>query len=175
MRRRCAYVLPQPRLACVDRRCRVVQRALSSCKSARVTATKLIPSLGVSDIERSLGFYRTFFGFEVADSYDDDGRMAWCWLRARGAELMLQQLSADQQIRLNPAIGQSWVVYVRVDDIEAAAHQARARRISGLGDHGDRRTVRASSSCPTRTATSCGSRYRRRPTSDDDEDDADDD
>jgi len=84
-----------------------------------VTATKLIPSLGVSDIGRSLGFYHDFFGFEVVDSYDDDGRMAWCWLRAQGAELMLQQLSADQQIRLNPAIGQSWVVYVRVEDLDA--------------------------------------------------------
>jgi uncharacterized glyoxalase superfamily protein PhnB len=84
-----------------------------------VTATKLIPSLGVSDIERSLGFYRLFFGFEVADSYEQEGRMAWCWLRAGGADLMLQQLTADQQIRLNPAIGQSWVIYLRVDDIEA--------------------------------------------------------
>ena len=84
-----------------------------------MTAIKLIPSLGVSDIERSLGFYRGFFGFEVVDSYDQDGHMAWCWLRAQGAELMLQQLSADQQIRLNPAIGQSWVVYVRVDDLDA--------------------------------------------------------
>ncbi len=82
-------------------------------------ATKLVPSLGVSDIERSIGFYRTFFGFDVADSYDEGGRMAWCWLRTRGAELMLQQLSGDQQIRLNPAIGQSWVVYLRVDDLEA--------------------------------------------------------
>ncbi len=84
-----------------------------------MTATKLIPSLGVSDLERSLDFYRTFFGFDVVDSYDDDGRMAWCWLRTGPADLMLQQLSADQQIRLNPAIGQSWVVYVRVDDLDA--------------------------------------------------------
>lgn len=82
-------------------------------------ATRLVPSLGVSDIERSVGFYRAFFGFEPIDSYDDDGRTAWCWLRADGAELMLQQLSADQQIRLNPAIGQSWVIYVRVGDIDA--------------------------------------------------------
>jgi uncharacterized glyoxalase superfamily protein PhnB len=84
-----------------------------------VAASKLIPSLGVSDLERSLGFYRSFFGFEVADSYEEEGRMAWCWLRTRGANLMLQQLSADQQIRLSPAIGQSWVIYLRVDDIEA--------------------------------------------------------
>ena len=38
-------------------------------------ATKLIPSLGVSDIDRSRDFYRRFFGLEVADSYDDEGRM----------------------------------------------------------------------------------------------------
>jgi uncharacterized glyoxalase superfamily protein PhnB len=88
--------------------------------------SQLIPSLGVSDIERSLGFYRDFFGFEPVDSYDaEDGRVAWCWLRSEGAELMLQQLSADQQIRLNPAIGQSWVIYVRVTDIDAVHARLR--------------------------------------------------
>jgi catechol 2,3-dioxygenase-like lactoylglutathione lyase family enzyme len=82
-------------------------------------ANRLIPSLGVSDIDRSRDFYRQFFGLEVVDSYDDEGRMGWCWLRAQGAELMLQQLTAEQQIRLDPGIGQSWVVYLRVDDLDA--------------------------------------------------------
>jgi uncharacterized glyoxalase superfamily protein PhnB len=91
-----------------------------------MSATRLIPSLGVSDLERSVEFYRTYFGFEIADSYDDDGRIGWCWLRTQGADLMLQQLSGDQQIRLNPAIGQSWVVYMRVDDLDAL--HARFRR-----------------------------------------------
>ncbi len=84
-----------------------------------MTAAKLIPSLGVSDIERSLDFYRGFFGFDVVDSYDEEGRVAWCWLRTGGADLMLQQFPADQQIRLNPAIGQSWTVYLRVNDLDA--------------------------------------------------------
>ncbi|HTT39945.1 MAG TPA: VOC family protein [Burkholderiales bacterium] len=87
-----------------------------------MVATKLIPSLGVSDIQRSIGFYRTYFGFKPADSYEQDGRLAWCWLRCRGADLMLQQLSAEQQITLNPAIGQSWVIYIRPDDLYAAHH-----------------------------------------------------
>lgn len=91
-----------------------------------MSATRLIPSLGVSDLERSLAFYRTYFEFEIADSYEDGGRVGWCWLRARGAELMLQQLGADQQIRLDPAIGQSWVVYILVDDLDAL--HARLRR-----------------------------------------------
>lgn len=92
-----------------------------------MTAIKLVPSLGVADLARSLDFYRTFFGFEVLDSYEEEGRMAWCWLRAGGAELMLQQLSADQQIRLAPAIGQSWSIYLRVDDIDSL----RARLMQG--------------------------------------------
>ncbi len=86
--------------------------------SAKLGTNTLIPSLGVSDIHRSVSFYREFFGFEVEDSYEAEGRMTWCWLKAGDAELMLQQLSADQQIRLNPAIGQSWVMYIRPDDID---------------------------------------------------------
>ena len=94
--------------------------------SAKLGANRLIPSLGVSDIHRSVSFYREFFGFAVEDSYEAEGRMTWCWLKAGGAELMLQQLSADQQIRLNPAIGQSWVIYIRPDDINTT--HARLKR-----------------------------------------------
>jgi uncharacterized glyoxalase superfamily protein PhnB len=89
-------------------------------KPSRGSATKLIPSLGVSDIDRSVRFYTEFFEFRVQDSYEAEGRMIWCWLKAGDAELMMQQLSADQQIRLDPAIGQSWVIYIRPDDIDAA-------------------------------------------------------
>jgi uncharacterized glyoxalase superfamily protein PhnB len=103
-------------------------RARAVASGARSRAMKLIPSLGVSDIDRSSAFYRAFFGFKVQDRYEAEGRMAWCWLKAGGAELMLQQLSADQQIRLNAAIGQSWVVYIRPDDIDAThARLKRAR------------------------------------------------
>jgi uncharacterized glyoxalase superfamily protein PhnB len=93
---------------------------MASNRSTRPSATQLIPSLGVLDIDRAISFYRQFFGFEVQDSYEDDeGSMTWCWLKARGADLMLQQLSEDQQITLHPAIGQSWVIYIRVDDLGA--------------------------------------------------------
>jgi len=83
-----------------------------------VLATKAIPSLGVSDIDRSVAFYRQFFGFRIIDSYEMEGHMAWCWMRVGDADLMLQQLSADQQITLNPAIGQSWVLYIRPSDLD---------------------------------------------------------
>lgn len=88
-------------------------------QSTKSRIKKLIPSLGVADIERAVGFYREFFGFEILDSFEDDaGAMAWCWMRSGAAELMLQQLSPDQQITLEPAVGQSWVMYLRPENIE---------------------------------------------------------
>ena len=96
----------------------------SIAKTKQAVAMQLIPSLGVSDIERSLSFYRTFFGFEIVDSYETEGRVAWCWLRSSSeAHLMLQQLTADQQITLAPAIGQSWVIYIRPSDLDAMRAQ----------------------------------------------------
>lgn len=86
---------------------------------------KLLPSLGVADIDRAVSFYRTFFGFDVVDSYEQEGRMVWCWLSAGSCELMLQQLPADQQIRLNPAIGQSWCIYLEVIDLDAIHNRLR--------------------------------------------------
>jgi len=88
---------------------------------------KLIPSLGVADLRRSIAFYRDFFGFTVVDAYEDDaGKPVWCWLRSGLAELMLQQLSADQQIALEPALGQSWVLYLRPANLDEAHSALRA-------------------------------------------------
>jgi len=94
--------------------------------SKRPVASKVIASLGVSDIERSIEFYARFFGFQVADSYEQDGSRVWCWLQTGSADLMLQQLSPDQQITLDPAVGQSWMLYIRPDDLDDVHHDLRA-------------------------------------------------
>jgi catechol 2,3-dioxygenase-like lactoylglutathione lyase family enzyme len=95
--------------------------------TSRPRVKKLLPSLGVSDIRRSVLFYRDVFGFEVVDSFEnEDGELIWCWLRAGVGELMLQQLDPDQQITLDPAIGQSWCLYLRTDDILATRARLRA-------------------------------------------------
>jgi uncharacterized glyoxalase superfamily protein PhnB len=36
---------------------------------------------------------------------------------------MLQQLTPEQQITLEPAVGQSWVMYLRTDDIDETRRQ----------------------------------------------------
>ncbi|MBX9964345.1 MAG: VOC family protein [Burkholderiales bacterium] len=85
---------------------------------------KLVPSLGVSDLHRSIAFYRDFFGFALIDSWENAaGEAVWCWLRSGTAELMLQQLTPEQQITLEPALGQSWVMYLRPADIDETRRQ----------------------------------------------------
>lgn len=56
--------------------------------------TGLVPLLQVHDMPVSLSFYRDGLGFDVLDASDpveDGGRsyVHWCWLRAGGADLML--------------------------------------------------------------------------------------
>lgn len=78
-------------------------------------------------MQRSTAFYNDCFGFEIVDSFEnEDGELVWCWLRAGLGELMLQQLDEDQQITLHPAIGQSWALYLRPDDIEDTHRRLRA-------------------------------------------------
>jgi uncharacterized glyoxalase superfamily protein PhnB len=93
-------------------------------ESTKPRVRKLVPSLGVSDLHRSIAFYREFFGFALIDSWENAaGEAVWCWLRAGAAELMLQQLTPEQQITLEPAVGQSWVMYLRPDDIDETRRQ----------------------------------------------------
>jgi catechol 2,3-dioxygenase-like lactoylglutathione lyase family enzyme len=92
--------------------------------SGKPRVRKLVPSLGVSDLHRSIAFYRDFFGFSLIDSWENAaGEAVWCWLRSGAAELMLQQLTPEQQITLEPALGQSWVMYLRPDDIDETRRQ----------------------------------------------------
>jgi uncharacterized glyoxalase superfamily protein PhnB len=66
-----------------------------------------------------VAFYSEFFGFVLVDSWENEaGESVWCWLRSGVTELMLQQLSSDEQITLEPALGQSWVLYLRPTDID---------------------------------------------------------
>jgi len=91
---------------------------------------KLVPSLGVADLRRSIAFYRDFFGFVLVDAYEDEaGEPVWCWLRSGVSELMLQQLSPEQQIALEPALGQSWVLYLRPADLDEVHRELRRAQV----------------------------------------------
>jgi catechol 2,3-dioxygenase-like lactoylglutathione lyase family enzyme len=77
--------------------------------------SKLTPSLGVSDLPRSLGFYHDALGFEVLEHYGEGDPRVWCHLGSGKAELMLQQLEESQLDRL-PRAEPCWVMVVRPED-----------------------------------------------------------
>ena len=80
---------------------------------------KLIPSLGVADIERSIAWYHDVFGFEVLQAFDGTDGLAWCHLRSGHAELMLQQLTPDQLAMLRQPASRSWVMYLSPESVNA--------------------------------------------------------
>jgi hypothetical protein len=59
----------------------------------RAYAEGLVPFVHVRDVMRSTAFYAQF-GFEVHNTYEQDGRRVWCWLERHQARLMLAEADA---------------------------------------------------------------------------------
>ena len=59
----------------------------------------LTPELGVTDIARSLGFYRDILGFSVAYARPEEG---FAYLRLEGLELMLDQIGVGRTWETGP-------------------------------------------------------------------------
>ena len=61
--------------------------------------SELTPELGVTDIARSLGFYRDILGFSVVYERPDEG---FAFLRYEGVELMLDQIGVGRTWETGP-------------------------------------------------------------------------
>lgn len=72
----------------------------------------LVPFVHVRDVMRSTAFYEQF-GFEVHNTYEEDGRRVWCWLERREARLMLAEADAPVV-----ASEQAVLFYVYVHELE---------------------------------------------------------
>ena len=79
----------------------------------------LVPMTSVSDVERSIEFYK-HLGFEVGNTFaaDNATKPTWAWLESNGAQLMLA--AADEPIV--PA-QQRILFYLYTDDVQAAQAQ----------------------------------------------------
>ena len=55
---------------------------------------QVVPFLRVTDMERSLRYYRDGLGFTMKLQWVDDGKLRWCWLDLGGASLMLQEFAS---------------------------------------------------------------------------------
>ena len=79
----------------------------------------LVPMTSVSDVERSIEFYK-HLGFEVGNTFaaDNATKPTWAWLESNGAQLMLA--AADEPIVPDQ---QRILFYLYTDDVQAAQAQ----------------------------------------------------
>jgi len=84
-----------------------------------------VPLLYVSDIDASRHFYCDGLGFEIAQSWEPDGKLAWCRLSLGGAPIILQQAEVDDL----PPHGKNIVIYFLCEDADAVHADITARGI----------------------------------------------
>jgi predicted enzyme related to lactoylglutathione lyase len=74
--------------------------------------TDLVPFVNVTDVARSMDFYR-HFGFAVESTFEPRARLQWCFLVSGRARLMLERV--DRPI---VAEQQSTLFYLYADDLD---------------------------------------------------------
>lgn len=88
-----------------------------------------VPLLLVSDLERSREFYCEGLGFDLAQKWDNKGRLAWCWFQRGGAALMLQE--AEKEEDPHPDLwGKGVTFYFICEDAEAIYRDITSRGIA---------------------------------------------
>jgi catechol 2,3-dioxygenase-like lactoylglutathione lyase family enzyme len=85
------------------------------------------PLLNVEDIDASLEFWRGLLGFEVANSYSYEGRLAWAMLTCGAARLMLNRHGGDPAARRQRAPYTEGMVFFDVDSVHDLVRDLRAK------------------------------------------------
>lgn len=86
--------------------------------SAMMTCRQLVPLLTVTNIERSVHFYVDELGFQTRETWEPNGKLAWCWLKRDELAVMLQQDCPEED---GPAEGRGRgvILYCNCDDADA--------------------------------------------------------
>lgn len=93
-----------------------------------VAIHELVPLLIVSDMERSVAFYRNNLGFQITQQWQPDGRLSWCRLVRDASAIMLQQECADD----GPAEGRGHGVsfFFNCEDADRLHAELQARGLA---------------------------------------------
>ena len=84
------------------------------------------PQIWVTNMQRSLAFYRDGLGFELVASWEGPHGIAWCRLKRGPVSLMLQVAEGDLP---PPVEGQAAELYILCDDARALHAEFVARGI----------------------------------------------
>jgi catechol 2,3-dioxygenase-like lactoylglutathione lyase family enzyme len=93
---------------------------------------KLTPNLVVSDVERSVAFYRDVLGFNVDATVPDQAPFVFASLRSGGVEIFLnapEPAIAEYPAFRNRPIGGTFTLFIDVADIRQA-HQSIRERVT---------------------------------------------
>ncbi len=80
---------------------------------------KLTPSITANDLQASQDFYQKALGFEILDSYEQDGKVVGLHLHTAGADLFLSQDDFAKGHDREKGVGMRF--YISCDDVDAAA------------------------------------------------------
>jgi catechol 2,3-dioxygenase-like lactoylglutathione lyase family enzyme len=92
---------------------------------------RLVPMLHVTDIRRSLGFYRDQLGFQLLSPEPLLDSFGWCHIRCDGVELMLTNGLAGGPIRRPGDRDERWPVmfYFYPDDVVGLHRELTVRGV----------------------------------------------
>ena len=83
--------------------------------------TKITPEIIVEDVNKTVTFYESVFGFKKMMTVPEEGTYDWALIAKDGNELMLQtkaSLLKDLPSIKNTKIGNSMMLYIEVKDID---------------------------------------------------------
>jgi catechol 2,3-dioxygenase-like lactoylglutathione lyase family enzyme len=70
---------------------------MNSAPQLAANVRQVVPFFRVSDMQRSVAFYRDALGFSMKHQWVVGGELRWCWLTLGGASLMLQEFAKQGQ------------------------------------------------------------------------------
>jgi len=83
----------------------------------------LVPMAHVADVHKAVEFYE-LLGFEVKNTFDQEGKLQWAWLQNGGAELMLARSARP----MNPG-AQDILFYMYAPDVAAYRAELEAKGV----------------------------------------------
>jgi lactoylglutathione lyase len=92
-----------------------------------------VPFFMITDMERSLKFYRDGLGFEVKTTWTPRGTIEWCWLELGKAAVMLQEYRKDLPLEHAPKgkLGEGISICFMCKDAIAIYKHAKERGLAG--------------------------------------------
>jgi len=89
----------------------------------RTRLASLAPMAHVADVRRAVEFYE-LLGFEVKNTFEQDGQMQWAWVQNGGANLMLARSARP----MNPG-AQDILFYMYAPDVAAYRAELEAKGV----------------------------------------------